>query len=1663
MGLGDFMTGLGSIINDQFGFGETQPTSLDTTTNGRVTDYGLLGKFANKFDHTAERTYIEDGFVRNVRPRLREVLFQQPDITVLIKKRMFSSLAENYRLDLLEDKEKLFIRASKRLFQNKCKLIAAYERLTKIERISLSTGQFNTYLAPMLFKTIDLLDSLSREHGQQLMSPETRLTFDTLRNALSFSDTSTFTEWTTYPDEVFPGELGEGFGVIELTTVAHVTTKVSNKFKSGSASLTIEDPYKLMVFSTEDIESAINDATNTFKNAGFGRFTEIETSDLVEKQKAELSVMRSNRGAGSISFMANSQVLIGKKLRAINDYQGEEIIFTFNPGLVGLGSSVEVDKAFLYVAGKNPQGLNSNEENLFRKIVSNIYLLMGFEAVTQSNVRQYNQDANYVRNKMREHYAGMPLIQPVDVISVFMTTRTTEDSKLIDGFNHQGLGGYQIGQTFDNLFRNINATLQDLSGDQNSPDDVERVAIAGPKFPPWLWKLFRNDFTRQSAGTCVFYGLVAEATHKYADGKYTLSVSCEDNAGYFDKSQINIKPAIDAWNSTLYDPLTPFDVSFDAATGVPITDINAGNFPPLLPENKRMLEESKLIRFKTGRFTGQIATGLTYTANDGEVAFGTYRKVLSDPDGLVYRWKSGIQSLTKTDRILPASSIIEDRSPLLTRSPLAGQDVMNALSLTITGQPYNYNTFLKAAIDNANSLGGPDGSNSPVATSYIASLVRELSRRNVIWGNFVPFKKLVFNKEADAFIRQGQADFITQNNQLQQLIKERAQLQDQLAFNTFSTSNSPVTYGIDNTHNLQPSPLTTSLEGKQIQAGINDLDTKIALAQQAFENSLSQNNTIRIIADEADIGQSSGNEEQNTFDQLEFRKKLNNLTQRRLWKVKSNTDVNLFIVDDQYDKNFDLMAFERKIQATLHLFESEYSTIDQDIKNLSMLLGLEVFSDSQGNIQARPPQYNRVPSTVFYKMFKNSDDNGIKVFPDFLESLYTNQIQGLISQLEIIEDQIRLRVVALGVVPNNPINKDAEIQTFLNSKNLSNGKFVFISSPDTGKIGSNDLQSLFFQAKPDLVEALTTKPLAQKMFGNLETTINDALSSTRLFDTVNRYKAYQTLPDLRNITKQSTTVADRIYEISKRLSINKGVIAPTLKELYTNQRVNSLGKKSQLDIVNIISQIAEYVSERQRMLVSLSNCMSNLKEGIDINTSNKSANAALTPFLRKNTAIPPILAHMIEDETQDDLGPNSGKRFILKDSQIVSLEIIEKAPDHTLIQVNGLFGEGFVDPAASLGIGGQNGNAQTSAFAVDYDMWRRYGFRAPNSINMPMFSDPDTQCAPYCVFLMNLARKNILRGNVSVQGYNEFYQPGDVVYIEDRDLLFYVDDVSHSFSYDGSLSTSLSLSYGHAPGIYIPTSLDIVGKLLYNARGFTGQFRNSRYTADDGDQSIGAIIVETQGTSDLIEAITSGPRGQLNKSILSNTILAASGLLNPVGTRQQQFSIELRYYGNSAYTSQLEQAADAINNWLNNPEHNSNLNGKILSIEVPKTGTIPAIKINKAHVLIDDGTTRTPSSAAWSAARLVEGEYSAQEMQTNLDDIISNTIIDIWLVIEDLPETTSSTSENSQGGNNQNSFVTATNNSVNQDYGMQQLNAAGFIPPEDQKTVLQKTDQETIK
>ena len=1650
-----FLSSLGGILNTQFGIGENTSHSIDSVDGGA---YGRLGDYARKIDKAAERTYIEDGFIRDIRPRSRSLLYQQPDFYVVVKKRMFSTLVDNTKLDMLEENERIIVAATKRLFQNKCRTLSIYEKLTKIEQLTVDSGRFNTALAPALLNLIDQGNEVFSLFGGG-MNPSTKSAIDTLRRVMSYSEPGAYSNWTINDyDAVFGRDVGEGPGTFELTNIASVRTTVSTEWGGGQASFTIEDPYNLLTITERDIDQAISDVCNPMRAGSYYQFVESELQKTIDRFKTDLAFERKARGASQITFKISSGTILSNRVRAILDNEGREIIFNYSTGvgnfLSSIGSAntakkvassvanifstgnVEIDPQFIQgntagIISVNDQ-LTPSERKKFEQIISDIFTMLAQHETSKREMKSRNLKTNYIRNRMRLFFNGKYIIQPMDTITVWMTSRTGEDARMPGGFqkrqNERSLGTIQ---KFDTIIKNINGAVNSLKSKPNtSYDDLERLSVVGPDMPSWLWRMFRQDITGQPTGPCIFSGLVGRGSQgvsgDWGDGKWTISFSCEDHTGYFDKSMVNFKPSSDVFNASIYDPLTPFDVSFDAATGASITDQSGGDFPPLLPENQRLLQSGMLL-FRSGPNKGTAASTYLYDHAPKEISFDSWRKVLHDPEGLVYRWKQGIQSLTFSRRPNVKTSTDQERAVLLTQKPFAGQDVMNVISLLITGMPYNYSTFLKAAIDNGNSLGVRDGLNNiPASSTYIQGLLAEIEKNNLIWGNFIPHKQLVVNPEAEKFIAQQRLDLITQNSSLTQKINELARIKDQVLLESQSSLQQGPG-GVDN----------GSVASIIYQEKIKALTQQIKNDQKSFTTNIANQ-----IDNNPDIGITVIGNEINTDpavtdktprdqrDDLQMRQRLFAMTARRYWQVRANQDRNLFIVDDQYDKNFDIMAFEKRIGSKIEVFNSQYSNISEQISHVRKLLNLECFANTQGHIMVRPPGYNKIPSSVFYKMFQDKDVNGIKVFPDFLESLYFNQTKDILNQLEVVEDNIRLYGIALGATTDSEI-----VQLIGTSAKDSNFNFL------TDGAGDLNLKQLPGQADPDSARSEELSFL--NSLSDLQNRISDRVKSSKLFTVSLQADAF-----LNDFKPDPDVQATAFENVRTQLRNKTGTEPPTLDQLFANPQFSRIGERSNVAKTGLINQIATLVSQRQSLLKSVLNSIKNLQEGVSVNATpdlgsnsknNMVVNAVSAPFLNRKTQIPQVLEHMIEYEDVDDLGPGSGRRFVLTADRIVSMTISENPPPFTMVSVNGLFGQGYADPPGGMKTS-NDGNAVTSAYAVDYDMWYQYGFRAPKSIEAPFFSDPNTQCAPYAVAALLEARENILQGTVSVAGYNEYYQPGDVIYIEDRNLLFYVKSVSHSCSYS-SLTTSLELTYGHSPGEYIPTMLDIVGKILYSAQGFFNQHRVERFEMLGSAKSLGALAytipdtrvadevnqgsaITSQGnstrfleTDDPFELLLTGRQGERNKNILSNVLFSISGKLNQVNFQRQKPRIKIVYYKTTnSYDVDMLNLAQSVKEWLLNPEGKTSTELTPLKFEVSSSGRTKPFGLNADDIIIEQvdfsysdkqtrmrvypvtteevANTQGPSAAAIATTKAtLSSDLSPEAFKLAL----ANTILDIFV------------------------------------------------------------------
>ena len=1603
----DPLGALAAQIQDQFGVGETQTNALSILKGGQTRSTQTLGDYSQKFDQTDGRKYLEEGYLRldpyNVLPKAFEILWQEPSITLLVKKRAFSTLAEHNRPDYADVDERLFYKASKILFQNKCRQIAALEKLSKISRVSQAAGALDIQLLPIIISLVDQASStfpsspLSSNDDSFLNSsasaPFKQLVgvIDKIRQVYAFSDEHNYTTWITDPNSPFQSDLYQGTGVIEITNLISFNSTTSLRLNGGNCSFQIVDPYKCMTVTNSDIEWALLDATNAFANSPIFQLGKDSLDKIAAQNINLLNTTRTSRGAGSIDFMVNPDLSIGQQVAAIISNIGEAIHFTINllPDINNLGAGgVSVSSDSLLGGPLEDAGLDPKSEvPLFQATVSAMYNSIKFKQTAQTNINQNSQLTNYARQKLRFHYAKKPIVQIMDQVHIYISSKSQLDNKILGGLQGMFTGLGFLQQLNNNVFDLKNQITTLFNPSQNIDLQLEKSVFVGSNFPTALWVMMRNIFVSDRSGCHVFAGVVNRSNRHFSEGKWVVSVNCADNSSYLDYSVVNLNPGVDQFNGPIYDPLTPFVTKFDAVSS------NSNNqTPTLLPENQDLLNlqnnSSGMIRFNSGRNAGQPAT-LTNFFGDKELSNGgVSRNVYYAPNGLVYKWKEGIGVLTQFGDSFNSNRLRPTGIPAITQNPLAGQDVMNVISLYITGVPYNYATYYDV-VSKFDTFGRNPQSGQSGAASFYGSLTNDLKKRNMQWGDFLPFKSLVVDEQTFIKMLDTTLTIKNTNNQIDQLLQQIQDTQNKLTILQKSGDITSFTVTI----------LKNDLD--KINANLQaNLKAQTDAVHASFKNS---NTPISLIGSDVsyDPSQLQTSQSFSLSDpkaRREVRRTTNFLTRRMPWQIRANDDKNLFIVDDSYDKDYDIIAFEESLATKLNQYTTEYSTVADKILLASNLLNLEVFADSQGHIRARAPQYNRMPSSVFYRMMQLKQQTGIQFFPQFLEDLFVNNINASIVNLKVIEDQIRLDGAILGK------NSDSDIINFITGQQVSGSAgFQFVSKDDDSRVV--DATQVLSQDSPDITTS------SQNTFTSV---LNTQGSLTSVFTAQTRAQAVQDLLKQASTTTTSITTtftSTRINDLQQRIFKESG--QQVVLDNFAITPINSIiaTPTNGVDVFKVTKDLADKLATRQKIIKQAAGAIKNAQEVRSLDVDNNTANQLLFPNLYGNSEVPEIFENMIEDESYDDLGPGSGKRYIIHNYQIKSIDISENPPDYTMIEVSGQLDPLLSNNNLPAGLASfpSGGNGLITAVAIDYDLWRMYGWKAGGPIQVPFLSNPQTQCAPYAASLLSRARRSILHGSVTIMG-NEFMQAGEVIYVEDEDLLFYIEAVSHDYASGSDFVTRLELTYGHNPGEYIPTSLDVIGKMLYNttANLNTG-YANYRQSNVFNESHLGSIIIN-DGISD-ITAITGGNYGAFNTKIISNILFTASSAVtqnSTIGNNVQPI-VELRIFYNGSM---------GLNNNLNIQASNLQdiLTGKaVINTTTPNIKldrTLPKENVSIATIDISNTSEhRSPTQSAWDLARKASATIntgsSASSGAAKDQQTIYNIIIDCVMVFNNIATTPS--------------------------------------------------------
>lgn len=1547
---------LNSFLNNELKFGENTNVDLSTIDeNGRVSPYGSLGAIGAKVDTTEERSYSEKGFIEydsfSVLPAKTQIHLQEPSYTILVKKAMFSSLSDSFSLDYMDEGEKLFYKSIKTLFANKCQVISAYEKLTKASAIVDLTGKMDVDLFGIISGSVDLLSSFLPDNSS--ISSIKSVT-DRIKKLTAYNRPSAYTSWIT-DDSPFKNVLGAGTGVIELNNVKSFGTNVSLT-GDANASMSISDPYNLNIITIADIEKAISDAGNSFYNNQFLATLNNVNNDLIDKNIAEINSLRTSRGVGILQFKTSPSTIFGKRLRIINDRLGIEIPFT-----TGALDATHIDPAFIVGSNNSSaigeDGIKGREVYLAEKIIKDIFNKMSYDTVTKSNKTfgpvEGDEDSpiNYARKKMMFWFLSKPIIDVNDVVHIFVNSKETVDGKissLRDNFNR-----LNITQSIGNSVANVKETFNSIVGIFGAGGtnyDIEKSVFAGPDFPNILWTMLREQFVTEKTGIQIYCGLVTNSRVNFSSGSgYNLEVSITDNKKYLSFGQVNSQPSVDIFNGSINEQLTPFKSKFDS-------NVFSKDYKPndLLDENKALLSKNfDQIKIPSGPLAGRPANFDNLFGDIHVDKQGRVNRAMYAPNGFVYRWKEGIGTLTQFGKFDDLADPSRIGTPNIASNPFAGQDVMNTLSLLISGIPYNYATYLKAVRQYDTSTSDPLGNKVP-GSSFADKFRTDLRKVNRMYGNFIPFKNFTSNEQTYRNILLKQSIIDGANEKINEITSEIASLSAQLRVageGTAETAEIAI---------LKDRLSTLSNDANNIL---------IESATKANDIVQQDQSSVFDITDVSSLDPLNDDESKKNL-----KRKVGFLTRRLSYNVRANEDKNYLIVDDSYDKDYDIASFENKISGSIQLFNSEYMTPREKVDSVAALLELECFANSQGHIVIRPPQYNKIPSSVFYRMLELKEKTGLRIFPKFLEDLFGLQIETVSSKVEILEDKIRVICSFLNTVYYT-ITDDDETTSFIRSNttitsSTKRNDFQFLTDQNGVLTNINNIRNV--RSIRDLKSNTGFKDIQNQTY-----TANQLGAQSRL-------KIVSFLTGSKNPIAPQPTNGTYGGKAIERLRNRGENFQP---EEFNNTIGQGTVKTYLLDVNKVLSTLDSLLKEREKMVSILHYSLKNL---VEANTIDSKDAEDVLPLFTPNKYIPEMYSGLIEDESYDDLGPGSGKRYILTDDKIKNFSISYKEPEFTVITVTGILGD-FVGVGSQIGANfDAGGNAQVSATCIDFDMWRRFGSRKTSSINVPFFTNPETQCAPYAVSLLNRVRKSLITASAEVIG-NEYYQAGDVVFVESYNKLFYVDSVSHSYTEGSSFSTTLSLTYGHAPGEYIPTILDIVGKLLIKNRD-NQNFINFRQQQNDSYKPYGVFILDRNSSSNLLNigTDTSNASGftKNNSQLITDLLFDAALMIDKYKTSNTQMRavVEIRAYGQEGgsedYSTRI--AADSLKELLSQGFNNA--------------PPIDSSDIEVVSVLLGPNESRSPSQKAMS----ITHDFYLNNRTPNLLDHLYTSVLDVFIRFEEI-------------------------------------------------------------
>ena len=507
--------------------------------------------------------------------------------------------------------------------------------------------------------------------------------------------------------------------------------------------------------------------------------------------------------------------------------------------------------------------------------------------------------------------------------------------------------------------------------------------------------------------------------------------------------------------------------------------------------------------------------------------------------------------------------------------------------------------------------------------------------------------------------------------------------------------------------------------------------------------------------------------------------------QATLEKIVRAEKKNFLIISDQYELDLDLQAYQSEMTKDFALFQSEWETPMSICKRAADQVDFEFYADENGNLQFKPPSYNRILKEHFGLV---SETDG-QVRNAILIRYGSDSGQILKSYLRAMS-VLRKLLVEYSIKYQSAKNNLATAKQSLKSSNIPSQSDVSqnqsLSAQSQNQAAIQPQPSANQPGQSTLSQILTWLPIGA---------VSDAEQQAELF-------AQQThLAEGQEIGKVDAGLVEKESNTTTSRSLVADYTARLQKQQQELKAAQDAGQDAKVEELKASIGLTQRQISKNQQIAN--------QEAANTEIIRAQAKFGLYDQLYKNTeAMLKVSTKTLEKIRQKaESFVNAMPHFMdehrihrVADYDLISYDFSEESPKFTSLEVTGSPELVQITPAEYYWAGG-----------VDYDNWRQYGFISEN-LNKAYFHSGN-QARTYLRAMLGRERGRIFKASLNVRGDSK-YRVGDNVFIECLGMYFYISSVSQSFSYGGDYTTSLSLTYGRRMGEIIPHPFDALGKIM---------------------------------------------------------------------------------------------------------------------------------------------------------------------------------------------------------------------------------------------------------